>query len=353
MKQIELSKNNVKIIGRTYTKDGVLKAVMSASGCEFSFTGKKLVIEMGCCESALSDGKECNFPRASVLVNGKFIVKKVIGSRKESFTVFESDTVQTVNVKIIKLSESAFSLLELYPLQTDDDAYTEPLAEKALKIEFIGDSITCGYGVDDSNIVSDFSCCAENAMKSYAYLTAEALDADYSMFSASGYGIISGYTGDGVRNSAEVLPPYYESLGFSYSYIDKGLKPQDIKWDFSNFVSDIVVINLGTNDTSFCRHSQDRVEEFEKSYKAFVCKVRELNPQAVIICTLGLMETLLCPSVKSVCEKIVSETGDSRLHYLELKCQDGKLGFSSNWHPSEDTHHNASECVADFIKTIL
>ncbi len=353
MKQIELNNNNVKIIGRTYSKDGILKAVMSASGCEFSFTGKKLVIELGCCESSYTDGKECNFPRAVVLVNGKFIVKKVIANRRESFTVFDSDTVQTVNVKILKLSEAAFSLLELYPLNTDDDAFTVPAKDKPLKIEFIGDSITCGYGVDDANLISDFSCCAENAMKSYAYLTAEALDAEYSMFSASGYGIISGYTGDGVRNAAEVLPPYYESLGNSYCCVDGNLKPQDIKWDFSNFASDIVVINLGTNDTSFCRHSQERVEEFEKAYGEFVGTVRRLNPDAVIICTLGLMETLLCPSVKSVCEKIAAQTGDSKLHYLEFKCQDGNLGYSSNWHPSEDTHRDAAEYAADYIKTIL
>lgn len=353
MKQIELSRNNVKIIGRTYSKDGILKAVMSASGCEFSFTGKKLIIEMGCCESALSDGKESNFPRAAILVNGKFAVKKVISSRRESFTVFESDTVQTVNVKIVKLSEAAFSLLELYPLNADDDAYTEPLAEKALKIEFIGDSITCGYGVDDANIVSEFSCGAENAMKSYAYLTAEALDADYSMFSASGYGIISGYTGDGVKNPEEVIPPYYESLGFSYSFIDGSLKPQDIKWDFSSFTPDIVVINLGTNDSSFCKNSRELEDEFGKAYGEFISTVRRLNPGAVIVCTLGLMETMLCPAVRRAAEKAASEIGDNKIYFLELKCQDGRLGYSSNWHPSEDTHRNAAEYVADFIKTIL
>lgn len=351
LKKIILDKSSAKLTGRTLVRDGILKLVMSASGCEFNFTGKKLIISAGCDSDCLNDGKECNFPRMAVLINGKIVVKKVIEKRCESFVICDSETEVTLNVKIIKLSEAAFSVLEIHPAKTDDYAIIEALPEKDLKIEFIGDSITCGYGVDDANIESEFATAAENAMKSYAYLTAKSLDADYSMFSASGYGIISGYTKEGIRNLPERIPPFYDSYGFSYSTVDGELHPHDIAWDFESFKPHAVVINLGTNDSSFCKGSQEHCDEFEHAYCEFVLRVRSHYPDAHIICALGIMECVLVPQVRSAYEKLA--TADEKLHFFEFETQDGNLGYSSNWHPSEDTHAERAEKLAVFLRGIL
>lgn len=48
-------------------------------------------------------------------------------------------------------------------------------------MEFIGDSITCGYGVDDPDKEHHFKTATEDVTKAYAYKTALALNADYSM----------------------------------------------------------------------------------------------------------------------------------------------------------------------------
>ncbi len=353
LKKIILDNNSARLIGRTAHTGDTLKLIMSASGCEFTFTGKKLILSAGCDRDCLNDGKYCNFPRIAVIVDGKFTVKKVIDKSCESFVILDSDIPETHDVKLIKLSEAAFSVLEVFPAEADDGAQLLPVPEKSLKIEFIGDSITCGYGVDDNNIESEFSTSAESAMKSYAYLTAKALDADYSMFSASGYGIISGYTKTGERNLPERIPPFYESLGFSHSSIGAGIHPQDVKWDFSRFVPDIIVINLGTNDSSFCKGHEERTAEFEKAYREFILTVRRLNPGAYIVCALGIMETVLTPQVKSACEGILRDTGDDKLCFYEFETQDGSLGYSSNWHPSEDTHMHRAEKFARFLKELM
>ena len=57
----------------------------------------------------------------------------------------------------------------------------ETLPEKPLKIEVIGDSITCGYGVDDEDENHQFTTATEDVTKAYAYKTAKALDAEYSI----------------------------------------------------------------------------------------------------------------------------------------------------------------------------
>lgn len=348
MKAIPLDKTNVKLLGRALVRDDILRLTLSGTGCEFTFTGCKLALTVGVDSDCFNDGMRCNMPRIAILCDGRIIVKKLIEQRSERFDIVSSETPVTKTIRIVKLSECAFSHAEVSPAETDDGAVIAPTADKQLKIEFIGDSITCGYGVDDSNLQSEFSCEAENAMKSYAYIAADLLGADYSLFSYSGYGIISGYSGDGVRNTRELLPPYYESCGFSYSSVN-GTKLQDIPWDFSTFVPDIIVLNLGTNDNSFCAFHNEAYREFEDSYLAFLKVVRRCNPNAHIICSLGIMLTEPLPYI----ENAVKQLGDSNVSVFRYTMQNGLLGFGSNWHPSEDTQRRAGEELAEYIKSIL
>ena len=348
MKAIPLDKTNVKLLGRALVRDDILRLTLSGTGCEFTFTGCKLALTVGVDNDCFNDGRRCNMPRIAILCDGRIIVKKLIEQRSERFDIVSSETPVTKTIRIVKLSECAFSHAEVSPAETDDGAVIAPTADKPLKIEFIGDSITCGYGVDDSNLQSEFSCAAENAMKSYAYIAADLLGADYSLFSYSGYGIISGYSGDGVRNTRELLPPYYESCGFSYSSVN-GTKLQDIPWDFSAFVPDIIVLNLGTNDNSFCAFHNEAYREFEDSYLAFLKVVRRCNPNAHIICSLGIMLTEPLPYI----ENAVKRLGDSNVSVFRYTMQNGLLGFGSNWHPSEDTQRRAGEELAEYIKSIL
>ncbi|MBR1592059.1 MAG: hypothetical protein IJ666_03500 [Ruminococcus sp.] len=346
MKKIPLNAENTKITGRTYNYANTLALVLSGSGCEFSFTGKRLDISISCDEKTYLSGRACNYPRIAIICDGRFTVKRVLENPTEKYNIISSDIPVTKNIKIIKLSEAAFSLALVHEAETDDNAVISPLPGKNLKIEFIGDSITCGYGVDNCNVYSEFSTAAENCMKSYAYLTADMLNADYSLFSYSGYGIISGYTPDGVRNTREVLPQYYESTGFSYGTIND-IKPHEIKWDFSRFVPDIIVINLGTNDNSFCIKNEWAFGEFEDKYIDFLITVRKNNPAAKIICAIGMMNSETSPHVINAAERF----GDA--YFFEFKMQDGMLGFSCDFHPSEDTQRYAAEELTEFIKKII
>ena len=222
----------------------------------------------------------------------------------------------TKKITIIKLSESPMSILGISKLICDDNAHIEPTSYKLNKIEFIGDSITCGYGVEDENPEHHFVTSTENVMKAYAYKTAEILDADYSMVSASGYGIISGFTPDGERHELQerqLIPLYYETMGFSEGSLNNKY-PQALKWDFSSFIPNIIVINLGTNDTSYCKLNINRQREYIEQYVEFLKVIRSNNPFATIICTLGIMGRILCHSIKKAVKKYKKETNDKNIH---------------------------------------
>ncbi len=122
------------------------------------------------------------------------VIDDMLDKGSKTYTAFESDTEQEVTISIVKISESAMSTMAITDI-TVEGSGTKPTARvKADLIEFVGDSITCGYGVDDEVKENHFSTKTEDFTKAYAYKTADLLGADYSMVSFSGYGIISGYT---------------------------------------------------------------------------------------------------------------------------------------------------------------
>jgi lysophospholipase L1-like esterase len=220
----------------------------------------------------------------------------------------------------------------------------KPTAKKELSIEFIGDSITCAYGVGADNQYVGFSTGTEDFSKSYAYLTAELIDADYSAVSYSGHGIISGYTSDGSLNTSMLVPPVYENVAKNAEYA--------VPWDFDAHPSDVVVLNLGTNDDSYAsKDLETRAAAYQAEYVKFLAQIRKCNPDAVIICTLGIMG---CEELYPYIEAAVKEFGDSKVTCYQSPTQNiTGDGIGADWHPSPKTHQLNAYLLADKICTVL
>ncbi|WP_295212007.1 SGNH/GDSL hydrolase family protein [Ruminococcus sp.] len=348
MKKIQFDKYT-KTVGRTYFKDGVMWLGLSGTGAEFDFCGEKLTLTfIG--DSIATDSGTTEQSRMAVYIDGERVLDEMVRYDRKSFDIVRSK--KSCTVKIVKLTESPMSAVGVVA-EADDKALIAKSADKKLKIEFIGDSITCGYGVDDEDAEHQFSTDTEDVTKAYAYKTAQALDADYSMFSASGYGIISGYTEGDVPYSEETIPQFYDSYGYSRGDFG-GEKPQDIKWDFDRFVPQIIVINLGTNDDSYCRDYADRQQGFSKLYAEFLETVRSRNPQAYILCTVGIMGERIFASVEKALELYLSKNDDKRISAMKFTEQDGANdGFAANWHPTAKTHTKAAQVLVEKLNDII
>ncbi len=344
-----MTSNNVKLIGRTYYKDDVLWLGFSGTGVEFDYTGKDLDLTVVGDTSAF--GAADNQARIAVYVDGERVIDQMIDEFEKKLDVFTADEAKTVNVKVVKLSEVANSCCGLKAVELGEGETIAPAAAKAHKIEFIGDSITCGYGVEDEDRNHHFSTTTEDCTKAYAYKAAQKLDADYSLVSISGYGIISGYSGDGKRVPEQMLPTYYETYGNSWGGSFGEEKPQDLTWDFSKYEPEAVVINLGTNDASYAKDN-DKKQEYIDGYVEFLKKVREKNPNAKIFMTLGIMGQDLNPQMKQAYLDYTAETGDSNITFFDFDIQNGNEdGYAADWHPTEATHEKASTAIAEKIKT--
>lgn len=353
MKKVVADNSNVKLVGRTYLQDDILWLAFSGTGAEFTYTGKKLEISFVGDESSKIEGNNDNYARVAVYVDGERVVDEMMSESEKTVEAFSSEESRTVNVQIIKLSETAMSTVGVKPIEIAEEEKIEPVAAKEHRIEFIGDSITCGYGVDDEDENHHFSTSTEDVTKAYAYKTAQALNADYSMVSISGYGIISGYTDNGQKKEEQTVPQYYESLGFSYGSFN-GTKPQSLSWDFSQFKPEAVVINLGTNDDSYCQSDSDKQQEYTDAYVEFLKKVREKNPDAKIFCTVGIMGGRIYTALEDAYIKYIKETCDENVYVYKFDTQNGaEDGYAADWHPTEKTHQKSSEAFAAEMKNVM
>jgi len=339
---IPVSENNAKLLGRTQKTDGITWLVHSGSAAEFTVTGTEASVTI-CGDSGINSDEKYR-PRYGVYVDGELVKDVVMGEKEQTVKLFSGTSSRTATVKIIHLSEANNGCIGVKSLTVTSSSSTpvKPTPKKDLSIEFIGDSITCAYGVEAGSQYENFSTATENFTLSYAYLTAQLLDADYSAVCYSGHGIVSGYTNDGTKNTDSLVPPYYEMVGKSNDY--------QTKWDFSEHPVDVIVLNLGTNDDSYAsKDLETRGVEYQDLYEDFLKQIRKCNPDANIICTLGIMG---CTELYPYIEEAVKEVGDPKITCYQSPVQDmNELG--ADWHPSPKTHEKNAYLLADKISSVL
>ncbi len=328
------AEDHTKLIGRTLTKNGVTWLVQSGSAAECTVTGTKASVTIAGDGSVRSDEKYR--PRYGVYVDGELIKDVVMSETEQTVELFSGTKQRTATVKVMHLSEANNGAIGVkqFDVTSSSANPVKPTAKKDLSVEFIGDSITCAYGVGADNQYEAFSTGTEDFSKSYAYLTAELIQADYSAVSYSGFGILSGYTSDGSLNADMLVPPVYGNVAKSADYA--------VPWDFASHPSDVVVLNLGTNDDSYAsKDLETRGAAYQAEYVRFLAQIRKCNPDAVIICTLGIMG---CEELYPYIEAAVKEFGDSKVTCYQSQTQNiAGDGIGADWHPSPKTHQiNAS-----------
>lgn len=208
------------------------------------------------------------------------------------------------------------------------------------KIEYIGDSITCGYGNEGTSAEQSFTPKNENSYLSYAAITARSLNASANIIAWSGIGVAMNYGGQTGPLMSERYP-----LTLPYS---------EVQWNFRNYIPKVVVINLGTND--FSNTDLDKTE-FITAYNDLVTTVRMNYPNSHIFCTVGPMlygtNLELCRSYINEVVNGFNSNGDPKVYYLEYPTQSSSDGYGEDWHPSLITHQKMADKLTSGIKDKL
>lgn len=246
---------------------------------------------------------------------------------------------------ITYITEGYERLPEFRGFFVDKDASLAPATPlPTRKIEFIGNSITCGYGIEAHSEAEHFSDATSNYYYTYAARTARNLNAQAVVVARSGIGVYRSYngpqTGDAVNMNTE----------YPYTLLYNDAHP----WDFSRYTPDVVCINLGTNDTSTQgADSLLLLQGFQRLY----CQVRNHYPKADIILLTGCMlkgkALLSAQQALDATLAYAHQQGDTRVHRFDFTPHDGSLGYGADWHPSMQQHEKMANELTGYIRQLM
>ena len=347
LNSFEAIDSNCKLLGRSYYTGEALWFGLTDSGVEFDFTGKKCEIDMSGTSSAFN---ATNGARVKVYGDGKVMFDECLTENKTKLQTITLDFDKSGKhtVKVLKVSECPQNNVTIEEIRVDSDKIT-PSENGSHTIEFIGDSITCGYGVDGS-LKETFVTSTEDGTKTYAYKTGEYFNADISCVSYSGCGAVSGYTFGDTPNTQNLMKDFYELTGHSWDQY-KPLKTtiDNYKWSFDE-IPELIVINLGTNDYSYTKNNSDKKKQFRTAYKELIEMVRKNNPGSEILCVLGLMGNDLYGDIETVVAEYKKDTSDKKIGCCEIDAIDAdEDGYGTDYHPKEASHERAAKTLINEI----
>ncbi len=241
------------------------------------------------------------------------------------------------------VGEGTFEGIEI----NKDKKMLPALSSTVRKIEFIGNSITCGYGNMGDSKDCPFSPETENGYMAYGSLTARQLNAEYTIVAYSGKGMYRNFDG----KTTETMSLIYDRI-FPDSV-------SSAKWNFKKWQPDVVVLNLGTND--FAKGIPDSVI-FVNTYSNFLKRLRLYYPSATIFCLDGPMVNNSYPQGAAHLSRLqnyiaasrdrLKTIGDKNIYTFSLSPQqEGEYGC--DWHPNLKRHEKMSEELTKYIKTVM
>ena len=212
------------------------------------------------------------------------------------------------------------------------------------KIEFIGNSITCGYGIEANSEAEHYEAKTANYYYTYAARTARNLDAQAVVVARSGIGVYRSYNGPKTGDKVTMNTEYPYTLLYNDKY----------KWDFSRYTPDVVCINLGTNDTS--TQGADSVLLLN-GFKQLYRQVRSHYPKAKIVLLCGCMmngkQLLSAQQAMDVTADYAHKQGDAEVYRFDFTPHDGSLGYGADWHPSMRQQEKMANELTPFLKKLM
>ncbi len=237
-------------------------------------------------------------------------------------------------ITVCKDTESGMGYLEFVGFRCE--GLLSPPPQPKHKMEFIGDSITCGASSDLSVVPCGKGTWYDqhNAYLSYGPATARALHAQWHLTSVSGIGLMHSCC-----DMKVTMPDVFGSLD---------LHDKTLPWDFKLYQPDVVTLCLGQNDGE-----QDPVT-FRDNYIKFIHQVRAAYPKAQIVCLTSPMgDARLTAYLKDNLAQVVDQVhqaGDKNVHtfFFSRSYNSGCGG-----HPDLAQHQQIAAELTAYLQTAL
>lgn len=330
---------HIRVLGRCLPgKDGLYLS-WTNSGVEFVFEGTQATASLGL------SSPEDSPALMGVFVDGEeeFPDLLTVDSQGQNLTLAQNLEDGEHTIRLLKLSEAQCGTVVLKSLRTDGESVT-PTERKERLIEFIGDSITCGYGILAEEEDAPFLVTQEDGSQTYAYLLASAFGADFRFVCSSGIGVLSDHTG--ARDN--VMSRVYPYVQYFVQQQDPSPVDRERLWtDTPHQEADLVVLHLGTNDEiALGLEDEENLKQFQDAYAALLEQVRAANPNAQILVTYGAMTLGITPWIEQAVETYRGQTGDEEIAVFTYDfLAKNESGGVTAGHPSTFIHSQMADAL--------
>src|ERR1700761_1355180 len=303
---IKASDAHIRYSGRIAMTDSTAELSWPGSSITVNFEGTRIRVVMA------DERSDNNY---NVIVDGKVLSFLHPLQQKKEYVLAAGLRPGKHTLELFKRTESSMGKTWFYGfgLKKGEEILPPPAAQKR-RMEFFGNSISCGYADEDTAGKDRGTSPYENGYMSYAAITARHFNAEFHNTSKSGIGITVSWF---PMVMAEMYDRQYESDPIT-------------KWDFSKYTPQVVIINLFQNDCWIVElpdneqfkarfGSKPPTPEFIiNAYAGFVKSVRGKYPDAKIICILGSMDATKAGSPwPGYIEKAVATLDDKNV-YIDI-----------------------------------
>ena len=253
-----------------------------------------------------------------------------------NYVIAQNLSLGTHYIRFVKLNEGAFTNVTLMDLAMSGATWCEWDIKYEKKIEFLGDSITCGYGTEGT-ISDPYSLEGQNGCHTYGYTCATDLGYEPSFCSQSGISIYM---------SAWATDVFFEDIYPTYDCVHE--------FDLKKWKTDIAVIALGTNDnTKFVGLSPSQqlveIENILQKYKELCDLIKSNNPNCQFFFVYNLMLTqngYIDSAIQGTCIYLNDNYGEGTAYRYEMMPN----GQGSGGHPNATAQINDGHILAEFIQ---
>jgi hypothetical protein len=334
---------SVQLLGRFDSTARGAEISWSGTGMQIAFEGKSCQVRMGS-TGAIVGVRVDAMPAKDI---------DLLSPTEDTLVVLAANLAAGRHlVEFVKKTEAQVGSLVIKEVVLDGKTSTLPRPGRR-RIEFVGNSITCGYGVLDSVKEHGFSPRTQDFTKTYAWHATENLGGELQAVCWSGKGLARNYDG----STGQILPDLYAKSSAS---------PDSKPWKFQRWKPDAVVVDAGQND--FAKAPLPDSVKWEAAWMEFLETIRKAHGNVPVVLVDGPMLSDYWPldasgkplpaltkvrkHLRNVAA-VAKSRGFASVTVLDFTPNSPDRGYGADWHPNRAQQLLNGQELSDHLKKTL